>query len=55
MGLDYYLKGVQLEAEFYEDTCFCDYGIDLEELNNEQVLESIITWNKRMLDAQRTP
>lgn len=32
---------------------FCDYGLDLEALTNDNILYEIYEWNNDLMDAQR--
>ena len=32
---------------------FVDYGLDLDKLNNDSIVQEIYEWNEDLLDAQR--
>lgn len=53
LGVNFYLRALRFEQRYNEGKTFCDYGLDIQELSNEGVLESITEWNAKMLDAQR--
>lgn len=44
---------MQKEDDYESGISYIDYGLDLEDLNNNDNLEEIIEWNQRMLDSQR--
>jgi hypothetical protein len=39
MGVQFYLRGLRYEKKFYDGKAFCDYGLDLDDLNNEGIVE----------------
>jgi hypothetical protein len=39
MGVKYYMRGLRYEQKYNNEQAFCDYGLDLEELNNEGIVE----------------
>ena len=53
MGVKYYLRALRYEKSYNEYQVFCDYGLDLEELTNDRILEEVVEWNNDLLDAQR--
>jgi hypothetical protein len=53
MGVQFYLRGLRYEQKYYDGKSFCDYGLDLDELSNEGIVQEITEWNGNMLDAQR--
>lgn len=51
LGLKFYMRALKFEQKFNEQQKFCDYGLDLEQLNNDNIVEQIHEWNGQMLDA----
>lgn len=45
LGVKYYLRALRLEERFNENVAFCDYGLDIDKLNNEKILTEITEWN----------
>lgn len=39
MGAKYYIRGLEYEQGYNEQIKFCDYGLDLESLTNEGIIE----------------
>jgi hypothetical protein len=38
LGVNYYMRALKFEKQYLENSTFCDYGLDLEELDNDHII-----------------